>query len=174
MQNYSNMQAGAYYPTSRSGQIKRAIGMTMTGGLIGMTAYYTPVKKDAFIQKAFDITKNDADEKIVALRNIAEEVEQNNVSTQSKMVLQDMGLTEDVVQITDKCSEIDKKVTDSTSVKALKDDFSRNFDSYKKNSSLMDNTCAGAFKAVKKSKFAWGVGVGAAIGLALSLLASKD
>ena len=173
MENYST-QPAPYYPISRAASIKRAIGMTMTGGLIGMTAYYTPVKKDAFVQQAFDITKNEADEKIVALRNIAEEVAQNNVSTQSKMVLQDMSLSEDVVAITNKCSEIDKKVTDSTSVKALKDDFSRNFDSYKKNSALMDNTCAEAFKAVKKSKFRWGVGVGAAIGLALSLLASKN
>lgn len=148
--------------------------MTMTGGLIGMMAYYLPVKKDSFVQQAFDIAKNDADEKIVALRNIAEEVGQNNVSTQSKMVLQDMGLAEDVVEITNKCSEIDKTVTDPVSVKALKEDFSRNFDSYKKNSALMDNTCAGAFKAIKKSKFVWGIGIGSAIGLALSLLASKD
>ncbi|MCM1010323.1 MAG: hypothetical protein NC390_05555 [Fusobacterium sp.] len=173
MENYST-QAMPYYPSSRSGRIKRAIGMTMTGGLIGMTAYYTPVKKDSFVQQAFDVTKKDADEKIVALRGIAQEVEQNNLSTQSKMVLQDMGLAEDVVEITNKCSEIDKKVTDSVSVKALKDDFSRNFDSYKKNSALMDNTCAEAFRAIKRSKFAWGVGVGSAIGLALSLLASKD
>lgn len=173
MENYST-QPAPYYPISRAASIKRAIGLTMTGGLIGMTAYYTPVKKDSFIQQAFDITKQEADEKIVALRNIAEEVAQNKVSTQSKMVLQDMGLNEDVVAITNKCSDIDKKVTDSVSVKALKDDFSRNFDNYKKNSALMDNTCAAAFKAVKRNKFRWGVGVGAAIGLALSLLASKN
>lgn len=173
MENYST-QTPPFYPTSRSASIKNAVGMTMTGGLIGMTAYYIPVKKDAFVQQAFDITKQEADEKIVALRNIAEEVQENKVSTQSKMVLQDLGLNEDVVEITNKCSEIDKNVTDSASVKALKDDFSRNFDSYKKNSALMDNTCSSAFKAIKRNKFRWGIGIGAAIGLALSLLASKN
>lgn len=173
MENYA-MQQVPYYSNSRSGTIRNAVGMTMAGGLIGMTAYYLPVQKGSFVQQAFDITKKEAEEEIVTLKNIAEEVTQNKVTTQSKMILQDMGLTEDVVQITNKCSEIDKKVTDSVSVKSIKDDFSRNFEAYKKNSALMDNTCAEAFKAVKKNKFTWGLGIGAAIGLALSLLASSN
>ena len=59
-------------------------------------------------------------------------------------------------------------------MKRLKNDFSSNFKSYKKNPALMDNNCASAFKAIKRSKFWWGTGIGAAIGLALSLIGSRD
>ena len=38
----------------------------------------------------------------------------------------------------------------------------------------MDNTCASAFKEIKRSKFWWGAGIGAAVGLALSLIGSRD
>ena len=44
----------------------------------------------------------------------------------------------------------------------------------KKNQHLMDNNCAEAFKSLKWNKFKWGVGIGAAIGLALSLMTSRE
>lgn len=75
----------------------------LAGGLIGMNAYYFPVKKDVFVQNAFDLTKAEADNQIAVLTKIAQEVDKKNVSTQSKMILQEMGLAEDVVQITNKC-----------------------------------------------------------------------
>lgn len=171
MQNYANQP---YYPANRVTSVQKAVGLTMTGGLLGMTFYYTPIKKDTFVQKAFDLTKKEADDKIAVLKNIAEEVNQNKVSTESKMVLQDMGLTQDFVSITNKCSEIDERVNAPDAVKSLKENFSRNFDSYKKNAALMDNTCAEAFRSIRWSKFAWGMGIGSAIGLALSLMSGKE
>ena len=111
---------------------------------------------------------------IASAKDIAIEVEKNKVSTQSKMILQDLGLSEDVIAITNKCSELDRSVSDPVKVKALKDDFAKNYSSYKKDVSLMDNTCAEAFKNAKRNKFKWGAGIGAAIGLALSLLSSND
>ena len=39
----------AYYQPSPSASRKRKIGATIAGGLIGMNAYYLPVKKDSFV-----------------------------------------------------------------------------------------------------------------------------
>lgn len=38
----------------------------------------------------------------------------------------------------------------------------------------MDNTSNEAFRGVKRTKFKWGAGIGAAIGLALGLLTSRE
>lgn len=38
----------------------------------------------------------------------------------------------------------------------------------------MENTCNEAFRSVKKTKLYWGLGLGAAIGLALGLLSSRE
>ena len=48
----SNM---AYYPTSPSAAKKKEIGATIAGSLIGMNAYYLPIKKDVFVR---DINSN--------------------------------------------------------------------------------------------------------------------
>ena len=57
-----------------------------------MNAYYFPVNKDIFVQKSFDLTKAEADNQIAVLTGIAKEVDNKSVSTQSKMILQEMGL----------------------------------------------------------------------------------
>lgn len=163
-----------YYTASPSGAKKRLVGLTLAGGLIGMNAYYLPVKKNAFINRAFDITKDQANNQIEKLKSIAEEVANNKVSTESKMILQDMGLTEDVVNITNKCTALDRSVSNPDAVKTLKNDFAQNFARYKKDISLMDNNCAKAFKAIKQNKFKWGAGIGAGIGLVLGLMTSRD
>ena len=164
----------AYYPSNPSASRKRKIGATIAGGLIGMNAYYLPVTKDSFIQKAFDVTKDEANTQILALTKAAKEVEAKEVSTESKMILQEMGLPEDIKAITNKCIELDKKVSDPSNVKNLKNSFDSNFSNYKKNKALMDNNCATAYKVIKRNKFWWGAGIGSAIGLALSLMGSRD
>lgn len=170
----TQMMAQMYSPyPQRGSSVSKTIGVTMLGGMIGMNAYYLPVGKDTFVQRAFDLTKEEATEQINTLKNIAEEVEKKKVSTPSKMILTDMALPEDVTAISNKCSEIEKKVTDPEAVKTLKDSFSKNFENYKKNAALMDNNCAEAFRSIKWGKFRWGMGIGAAIGLALSLMSDK-
>lgn len=163
-----------YSTISPSGSRKRKIGTTLAGAMIGMNAYYIPVAKDSFVNRAFDLTKKEADEQIATLKSIAEEVANGNISTESKMILQDMGVAENVSAITNKCTALDKSVSDPTEVKALKQNFSRNFASYKKNVALMDNICAKAYKGVRQNKFKWGTGIGAGIGLALGLMTSRD
>jgi len=159
-----------YQPRSAGSRARKILGATMITGMIGMNAYYLPVTKDSFVQTAFELKKNEAVDQINTLKNIADEVEKNKVSTQSKMILTDMALPEDVTEISNKCSQIEKNVTEPDIVKAFKENLSRNFDSYKKNSALMDNTCTEAFKSIKWGKFRWGMGIGAAIGLALGLV----
>ncbi len=167
----SNM---TYYQSNPSASRKHKIGAMMAGGLIGMNAYYLPVKKDTFVQRAFDITKLNTQKQISTLAKIAKEIDENKISTESKMILQEMGLEQDIDAITKKCIELDKTITDETSVKNLKDKFIKNYDTFKKQPSLMDNTSNEAFKAVKRNKFKWGLGIGAAIGLVLGLITSRE
>ena len=47
-----------YYQPNPAAAKKRKIGAMMAGALIGMNAYYLPVSKDIFIQRAFDNSKN--------------------------------------------------------------------------------------------------------------------
>lgn len=166
--------AMAYYQPNPAAARKRKIGLAVTGALIGMNAYYLPVKKDAFVQKAFDLKKDDINAQIASLAKVAKEVEAKDISTESKMILREMGLSEDVKSITDKCIELDKKITDKKSADNLKINFMNNYDTYKKSPSLMDDMSNRAYRAVKKTKMKWGLGIGAAIGLALGLLTSRE
>ena len=163
-----------YYQPNPAADRKRKIGAMMAGALIGMNAYYLPVSKDIFVQRAFDITKEKTEAQIASLAKIAKEVDNKSLTTESKMILQEMGLPEDVKAITQKCIELDQKINNKTSVKNLKDDFLTNYNTLKKQPSLMDNASNEAFKAVRRNKFKWGLGIGAAIGLALGLLTSRE
>ncbi len=163
-----------YYQPNPAAERKRKIGATLAGGLIGMNAYYLPVNKDIFVQRAFDITKEQTQAQIATLAKIAKEVDKKSITTESKMILQEMGLPEDVNAIAQKCIELDNNITDTYSVKNLKDKFKKNYDTFRKQPSLMDKTSNEAFRAVKKTKFKWGAGIGATIGLALSLLTSRE
>lgn len=163
-----------YYQPNPSASKKHKIGLMAAGGLIGMNAYYLPVKKDEFVQKAFDINKADINTQIAALAQAAKEVEEDNLSTESKMILQEMGISEDFKSITNKCIELDKKITDKKSADNIKNNFINNFEKYKKLPSLMDDISNRAYKAVKRTKLLWGLGIGAAIGFALGFLTSKN
>ena len=170
----NQMPVPYYYPHSSSASVKRIVGMTLAGGLIGMTGYYIPVQKDVFVQRAFDMTRNDAYDDISRLRDIAVEVDNGEVSTESKMILQQMGVAEDRTAIANKCIELENKVTDKTSVKTLKDGFASAFDNAKKKTHKMNALCSDAYREVRRNKFRWGVGIGSDIGLALGLLSSRD
>lgn len=169
-----NQMPVPYYYPPRGSSKKRVLGMAVAGGLIGMNAYYLPVNKDVFVQRAFDMTRNDAFDDISRLRDIAIEVDKEDVSTESKMILQQMGVAEDRGAIANKCIELENKVTDKGSVKALKDSFATAFDNFKKNTHKMDALCSDAYREVRRNKFRWGVGIGAGIGLALGWMSSRD
>lgn len=56
----------------------------------------------------------------------------------------------------------------------MKKDFADNFKKYKKDASLMDTVTAKAMSNIKWNGFKWGMGIGAVLGGALSLIATKD
>ena len=177
MVNYEaqvNQMPTPYLYSSPASSKKRQTGLAIAGGLIGMNAYYIPVKKDTFVNRGFEMKRTENFDQIVSLRNIAEEVEKNKLSNESKMILEQLGVSADISAITRKCDELEKEVTDSASVKRIKDSFIDSFDRCKKNTHLMDSASSDAYKAVRRSKFWWGAGIGAGIGLALGLLGSRN
>lgn len=176
MVNYEaqiNQMPTPYLPSKPSGK-KQQAGLALFGGLVGMNAYYLPVTKDTFVNRAFEMKRNENFDDIVSLRNVAEEVEKNKLSTESKMILSQMGLPEDINAITAKCDTLEKEVTDSSSVKRIKDSFVSTFDRCKNKTHLMDAASSDAYKAVKRNKFRWGVGIGTAVGLAIGLMSNRD
>jgi len=169
----NQIPAPYYYPQTGSSK-KRKYGTMLIGGLLGMNAYYLPVSKDTFVQRGFDIKRDDNFDQIRKLKTVAEEIEKENLSTESKMILQEMGLPEDINAVTAKCVALEKEVTDPSSVRTIKEKFINSFENFKKHTHKMDAECSDAFRAAKWNKFKWGVGIGSGIGLALGLLGSRD
>ena len=163
-----------YSNTSKGSSGKRNLGLMFLGGLIGMNAYYMPVKKDVFVQRGFDMEREKAEIQIDRLKKIAQEIEKGKVSTESRLFLQDMGLIENVDVISARCTAIKNSVTDAAAVRAIKDKYIDSFDTHGKNTHLMDAMSSDAFRAVRRNKFRWGVGIGAGIGLALGLMTRRD
>lgn len=163
-----------YYYGTRGSSRKKQLGMMVLGGLIGMNAYYMPIKKDVFVQRGFDMVRDTAKEDIERLTAIAQEVAKNKLSTESRLYLQNLGISEDINAISAYCKALEDSVTDSLAVKNIKDGFIDSFDTHGKNTHLMDSLSSDAYRAVRRNKFKWGVGIGAGIGLALGLITSRD
>lgn len=162
------------YYTSKGGNFRRITGLTLAGGMIGMTMFYRPVKKDEFVEMGFKIVKDKNYQQIASLQEAAKEISENKLSTNGKMLLQDLHLPEDISAITVKCAELEKKVSDKNSVKRIKTGFADTFTSCGKSTHKMDRLSSEAFKAVKRSHMWWGIGIGAGIGLALGFLSSRN
>ena len=160
------------YPTV-SEKSKR-LGATLLGGAVGMTCYYLPVTKSGFVNEAYSVTKKLAEKDILDLKTAAEEISKNKVSNESKILLHRLGVAESIDAIKDKCKSIREGITDPATVKAMKKNFADNFKNYKKDASLMDTVAAKAMSNIKWNGFKWGMGIGAVLGGALSLLATKD
>lgn len=159
--------------TTVSEKSKRA-GATLLGGIAGMTCYYLPVSKDTFVNEAFRVTKKNVENDIKAMKTAADEIAKNKLSNESKIILHRLGVAETVDDIKVKCKTLKDGVTDTATVKALKKDFADNFKKYKKDASLMDTTTSNAMSNIKWNGFKWGMGIGAVLGAALSLIATKD
>jgi len=163
------------YDTTSSGfSTKKTIGNAIIGSTIGMGAYYLPVKKNAFVEEAFDVTKKAAEKDIADLKIAAKEVKDTNISEDSKLILQRLGVSESYDAIINKCKNLFKSVNDPEKVKNLKKDFADNFKEFKKNASSMDNHAAEAMQNVKWNHFTWGIIIGACIGIGTGMFNSRD
>ena len=170
--DYGNPYTYNQYPTV-SERSKR-LGATLLGGATGMLCYYLPVTKAGFINESYRVTKRIDEKDIADLTKAANEITKNKLSNESKIVLHQLGVSESIDAIKDKCKNLKESITDPTTVKAMKKDFSDNFKKYKKDASLMDTVTAKAMSNIKWNGFKWGMGIGAVLGGALSLLATKD
>lgn len=152
----------------------KRIGATLLGGIAGMTCYYLPISKDTFVNEAYRVTKKNAENDIKALNLAADELSKNKLSNETKILLHRMGIAENIDAIKDKCKTIRESVTDAATVKTMKKDFADNFKKYKKDASLMDTVTAKAMSNIKWNGFRWGMAIGAVLGRALSLIATKE
>lgn len=152
----------------------KRIGATVLGGLLGMTCYYLPVNKDLFVGTAFSVARKNAEKNIKALEIAADEISKNKLTNENKIFLTQMGVSENLQSIAQKCKELKESVTDKDKVKALKKDFADNFKKYVKDESLMDTVTSKAMSTLRWNGFKWGMTIGGLLGAALSLLATRD
>ena len=152
----------------------KRIGATVLGGLIGMTCYYLPVNKDLFVGTAFNVARKNTEKDIKALEIAADEISKNKLTNENKIFLTQMGVSENLQSIAQKCKELKEAITDKAKVLALKKDFADNFKNYKNNESLMDTVTSKAMSTLRWNGFKWGMAIGALLGASLSLLATRD
>ena len=152
----------------------RNIGAGVMLGTAGMGAYFLPVTKDRFVRNAFCIKKELTEDKIDRFTESAGQIVKNNLSTSNKTFLKEEGIAENIDEISKRCQELRKSITDSDVVQNLKKSFEDNFQSYKKSEAMMDNIASDAFKRIRWTNFGWGIGIGFLIGSALSALSSKS
>lgn len=173
MNNYdASMNYGGAYPAPTS-KSKKA-GAALLGGLVGMTCYYLPVGKDVFVNEAFRVTKNCTEKDIKGLEEAAAEISKDKLSSEGKLLLRRLGVSETVDAVADKCKTLKESLANPTNVKNMKADFDKNFKSYKKQASLMDTNTAKAMSNIKWNGFKWGAAIGAVLGLALSLVLGRE
>ncbi len=171
--SYIDTSMNFNHPAQVSPKSKR-VGATILGGLLGMTCYYLPINKDTFVNTAFRVSKRNAQKDMKTLQVVADEISKNKLSNESKIFLTGLGVGEDISSIASKCSEIKDSITDKVKVTALKKEFADNFKNYKKDGSLMDTVTSKAMITIKWNGFKWGMGIGALLGAALSLLMTRD
>ena len=142
----------------------KSIGAGACLGLIGMNAYFLPVTKDRFVRTAFNIVKEDTEDKLEFFKNSAIQVMDKKVKPENKLFLLQQGVAEDVEAINAKCVELKKSITDKDIVSVLKKGLEDNFKSFKKSEALMDNVASDAFKRIRWSNFTWGAAIGFILG----------
>ncbi len=158
----------------RPSEKSRRVGATLMGGMLGMTCYYLPISKDTFVNSAFRVTRKNAEKDIKTLTLAAEEISKNKLSEENRIILKEMSVAENLSAISEKCKELKESITDPDTVKNLKKSFADNFKKYKKDASLMDSVTSKAMSNIKWNGFKWGMGIGAVLGAALSLITAKE
>ena len=166
--NYYSANTQIHQPRSKKA------GAALLGGIAGMTCYYLPISKDTFVNVAFSAKQKSVDDDINGLKQAADEISKNKVTNESRILLNRLGIGENLQEISDKCKALKEQNTDTDTVKSIKKEFADNFKSYKKDASKMDSIAAKAMSTIKWNGFKWGMGIGAVLGLALSLVFGKN
>lgn len=161
-----------YYSTGSRHTKRNRIGATMLGGLLGMTAYFLPVNKDVFVNRAFEETAKEAQDDISQLKKIDLEQRAGHLSRESEAYLARRGIA--AGDIVTRLTTEENRITLEDSVRNIKENLANNFKNLKKEARLRNNAESKAINAIRWNSFGWGAGIGAAIGLALSLMYTRD
>lgn len=151
----------------------QAYGAGAVLGMAGMCAYYLPVTKDRFVRTAFDVVKNDAEDKIDMLNQAALAKSRDNLKPEQKVFLSQLGVAEDVGAINNKIANLKHSITDSVAVKNLKQGFADSFADCKKSEVLRDAISSKAFSKIHWTNFTWGAVIGFVLGNVLATYANK-
>ena len=152
----------------------RVYGPGVMLGTVGMSAYFLPVTKDRFVRNAFAIQKELTEDKIDKFTRVAEQISKKNLQTENRIFLLSECVAESIDAIGQRCLDLGKSITDSDAVQTLKKGFEDNILAYKKSEAMMDNVASSAFKRIRWTNFAWGIGIGFLIGSAIRSGMSKS
>ena len=142
-------------------------------GLVGMSAYYLPITKERFVETAFSLAKDDANDSVEKLNDSALALTKGRLNAEQKLYLSQEGLAEDVVAINGKIKQLKESVTEDSNVKALKEKYADMFADCKKDCTLRDSLATRAFKHIKWINFAWGVAIATVLGAVLGATKSS-
>lgn len=149
----------------------KAIGAGSVLGLVGMTAYYLPITKDRFVRNSYDIVKIKTKSDIEQLNEAGIALSKRNLTSEQKLFLSQMEVSEDLDSINTKVSDLKKILTDNDTVKDLKQGFLDNFKNFKKSEALMDPISTKALQKIRWTNFGWGAFIGFVLGSVMSLRA---
>ena len=138
----------------------KSLGTGAVLGMVGMNAYFLPVTKDRFVRNAFDITRELTEDKIDLLNESAIQIANKKLRPENKIFLSQLGVSENIDAINDKCLELKKSITDSDIVKNMKKSFEDNFKTFKKSEASMDIVASKAFSKIRLTNFTWGTVIG--------------
>jgi hypothetical protein len=158
-------------PRERAKAMAYGVGL----GTIGMAAYHIPPTKNRYIEEAFNVVRKEALDNIDGLNESALALTKNNrLSSEQKVFLSRLGVNETLVDIDTKVKSLKDSITDTVTIKNLKQNFAATFDACKKNVVERDDISMRAFRNIKLKNLAWGASIGAITGYVIGMMKSKD
>ena len=136
--------------------------------VVGMSAYYLPVRENRFVRAAFNVVENEARDTVDLLNESALAISKNSLKQEQKLFLSQLGISENLTAVNAKISDLKKSVTD------LKQGFADSFKDCKNSEILRDSVAVKAFKRIRWTNFAWGAGIGFVLGNVLSKISSSS
>lgn len=142
--------------------------------VVGMSAYYLPVRENRFVRAAFNVVENEACDTVDLLNESALAISKNNLKQEQKLFLSQLGVAENLTAINDRIADLKNSVTDKDLVRDLKQSFADSFRDCKNSEILRDTVAVKAFKRIRWTNFAWGAGIGFVLGNVLSKISSSS
>lgn len=142
--------------------------------VVGMSAYYLPVRENRFVRAAFNVVENEACDTVDLLNESALAISKNNLKQEQKLFLSQLGVAENLTAINDRIADLKNSVTDKDLVRDLKQSFADSFRDCKNSEILRDTVAVKAFKKIRWTNFAWGAGIGFVLGNVLSKISSSS